>query len=766
VAAALSGIRVVELTTGIAGPMAGMLLADFGAEIVKVEPPTGDTDRDRPGFAMWNRGKASTSLDHSDGRDRARLRRLLRTADICIASPAVAGRWPDADAEPATSGHPGLIYLNVPPYLDAAPWAGGHESNALLSAAMGGSMRQSSSDGGPVDPVYPHLLYMQAIWAACCAVAALVEREDSGLGQVVTVGGVHGAMAASPLQMVVRPGEPDPDTAVGPGGHSPTYTRYRCADGRWLFLAALTPKFQAIALDVLGFADLREQAAAEGLDAVVGPARRAAVRPRFEAAFASKDCADWLAAFRAAGCPIAPLADRDTWLDHPQIKAIGMSVTVADPRRGPVVMPGNPIQLSATPALVPAPAPVPGRPGLPDWPAHLSPDAEAVPRAGPLAGTRVLDVGVVLAGPYAGTLLAELGADVVKVEVPEGDSFRRHGFPYIRGQRGLALDLRSAQGRAVFAALARSADIVIDNYRPGVARRLGVDYDQLRALKPDIISMSISAFGESGPLRDEAGFDTVLQAMSGIMTAQGGSGEPVMLTLAVNDTASAALAALGACLALLHRCRTGQGQRGSVSLAGASALVQCEELIRVAGRPVPPVGGPDFRGPAPGDRFYRTSDGWVRIQATSGPRAAALAEFARAAGHPCPGGRLDPGPALEACLARIPATEACEQLAAAGIPATKARRSSELPGDALLARRAVHQKIGTGRGDQLYAAGRMALFSRTQRSDALAPPGVGEHSVQILADAGLSEQRIAFLVDHAVVRAGEPMAIDAMAPYR
>jgi crotonobetainyl-CoA:carnitine CoA-transferase CaiB-like acyl-CoA transferase len=279
--------------------------------------------------------------------------------------------------------------------------------------------------------------------------------------------------------------------------------------------------------------------------------------------------------------------------------------------------------------------------------------------------------------------------------------------------------------------------------------------------------MSVTAFGESGPLRDEAGFDTILQAMSGIMTAQGGDGEPVMLTLAVNDTAAAALTALGACLALFHRARTGAGQRGSVSLAAASALMQCEELIRIKGRPAPLRGGPDFRGPNPADRFYRTSDGWIRVQATCEPSVAALTELA---GLACQDVTSGPASGLEAALeshfAGLSTDEAWARLDAAHIPAARGRRCSELPDDPQLTGWQVHQRISSGQGGELYAAGRMARFSRTQRSDALVPPGVGEHSVQLLLEAGVDAEEIGSLIENGVVRAGDPMTIAAMTPYR
>src|SRR5579875_2205548 len=131
---ALAGIRVVELASGIAGPMAAMLLADFGAEVVKVEPPTGDRDRARPGFLMWGRGKASLVLDYASDRDQERLAALLRGADGCVASPAIAACWQAAEPRRVVPANNRLVYLDVPPFVGTAPWAGGHESGQLLSA--------------------------------------------------------------------------------------------------------------------------------------------------------------------------------------------------------------------------------------------------------------------------------------------------------------------------------------------------------------------------------------------------------------------------------------------------------------------------------------------------------------------------------------------------------------------------------------------------------------------------------------------------------
>ena len=225
---------------------------------------------------------------------------------------------------------------------------------------------------------------------------------------------------------------------------------------------------------------------------------------------------------------------------------------------------------------------------------------------------RVLDLGTILAGPFAGHLLAELGADVIKVEPPGGDTFRQTGFIYNRGMRSIAVDLRATEGKEIFYDLVRSADVVIDNYRPGVLRRLRIDYDSLAAVNPGIITLSITGFGEGGPLALQPGFDPILQGMSGMMIAQGGDSEPVFLTVAVNDVTGGAMTAAAACLALYNRAVRGSGQRGRTSLDALAAFMQSGELTSSGGR-TPGSGGviPGAFGAEPAVR----DAGWVAAAA-------------------------------------------------------------------------------------------------------------------------------------------------------
>lgn len=749
---ALSGIRVLDLTSGIAGPIAAMFFGDFGADVVRVEGAE-DPDRSRPGFVLWNRNKQGLVLDPASEDGRARLAELLRGADVCVASGT--GQLM-VELEAARRDNPGLVVLSVPPLLGEPPWAGGDESPGLLAAMTGVALRQSSFDGGPVDPVFPYLLYLQGAWAAAAGVAALIERESSGHGQVVTVGGVHAAMVASSASLVIDPAAPEVPAANGPGGPHPMYTRYRCADGGWLFMATLTPKFQEAALTVLGLRDLLDDERIGGrVEAMLLPANRTWVRERFVEVFASRTTGEWLEALRGADVPAAPLQRREDWLDSALLRSVGMRVELDGADRGKVVTPGNPVNLVATPWRLARPAPAPAGAELPDWGPKVDPGTPAPAARGPLAGLRVLDLGTILAGPYAGTLLAELGADVVKVEIPAGDSWRDRGMPYIRGQRGVAIDLQCEAGRATFLELVRTSDAVLDNYRAGVLERLGIDYEHLAAVKEDIVSVSITGFGPSSP---EPAFDPLLQARSGMMTAQGGASEPVFMTVAVNDVTTATLAVLGTVLALFHRIRSGAGQAVWLSLAGTSAFAQSEELIEIPGRTPPLTGGRDFRGPDPLHAFYEAADGWVRVEAASADALLAPGLL------DADGGEL--AERLAGALAKLGRDEAVQRLTAAGVPAAPARRLKELTEDPEYAAFSVFATLERPGMTTVLAPGRYARFSRTEQDRTLSPPGVGEHTAEVLAELGLGEDEIGRLVEAGAVRLGEPMVFRPMLAYR
>ncbi|MGW6459769.1 CaiB/BaiF CoA transferase family protein [Streptomyces sp. NPDC055078] len=766
----LRDIQVVDLSTGIAGPVVGMFLADFGAEVVKVEPPEGDPARSLPGFAVWNRGKKSMVVDPAVPEQCSRLEALLGGADVCVVRDAGVLRAHGLDPDRLRRTNPGLVIVEVPPYATGGetPWTGGEESHGLLAAASGVAWRQSCYDGGPVESVLPQFLYVQGLWAMTCTAAALLERERSGTGQRVTVTGLNAVMQAAVSLLTVNAGVPDPSTAVGPAGRHPTYTRHRAGDGEWLGCGGLGVKFETALIRAIGLGEMLDEREG-GMPRLLAPENLGRTTRRISEAFLTRDRDEWLKIFGSLGIPCGPLDDPSQWLDQEQIQAIGMREEVTDPERGTVTMPGVPLRLTRSPGAVAGPAPALG--GHQDEVRARAPrpaDTRGWPRlvAGPLSGLRVLNMGTFVAGPYAGHLLAELGADVIKVEPIQGDPFRSKAFTYNRGMRSLALDLSKPAGKSAFHRLAAVSDVVVNSSRPGVAARLGVDHPTLSSVNPGIVTVSLSGYGEVGAMAAEPAVDMVVQAMSGMMKRQGGDSEPVANTIALVDTTSAVMTALAAVLSLLHRERTGEGQHAWTSLAGTATFLQSGELVRYRDRPEPSVGGRDHRGTDPFDRFYPVSDGWIRLHANSS--GAVSARRLASAGLNVDEAELaaDPAAALTAALREHTGRDAAQALNEAGVPAVRARRISEVLSDEqLLADEFSHIRPGAD-GITILAPGRYATFSRTQRFGPLPVAGTGERTREVLREAGLDESEIAALAEAGTVVEGGPMEQRLTPVYR
>ena len=213
---------------------------------------------------------------------------------------------------------------------------------------------------------------------------------------------------------------------------------------------------------------------------------------------------------------------------------------------------------------------------------------------GPLGGITALDLSGYIAGPYGCTLLADLGAEVIKIEPPSGDQLRHYpstipnesrAFLGVnRGKRGMVLDLKQPEGLEVLMRLVRSADVLVHNFRPAVPGRLGIDYERLRMINPHLIYCGLTGFGETGPLKDKAGYDQVLQSMTGICTFQSGpNGVPEIVYGSVVDFYAAALIAYGVSSALYHRERTGQGQSIGISLLQAALAMQSGRFVWAEG---------------------------------------------------------------------------------------------------------------------------------------------------------------------------------------
>jgi len=603
---------VVELAGGIAAPYAAMLLADLGADVIKVEPGA-DPYRDEPGFQSINRNKRSVR--------QAELAPLLAGADVVITDrPGTAWRL--------RSFAPTAVIVSVPPWGERGPAVDDPVSPSLLAAACGMAWNQQSYTEGPVHLVLPLVPYATAPLAAMAAAAGLLLRSRTGAAPTYEVSQVAGAAAFQLEQFRVgdkveeRPGS----APMGSKGRVPIYRLFRCADDRWLFMACGTVRFYERMLELIGRPELRHDPRLPAppwglmaLDAI------AVIAPILEAAFESKPRDEWIRLLREADIPVQPVQTREEFLASSLCRSNELTVDVDHPELGRVRIGGRPVRFASGDGAVerraplwgehdaevaaepPRPAPDPARTA---WPGQGGP---------PLDGVRVLDLASFIAGPVVSRHLAMLGADVIKVEAPTGDPFRAFGEPFAawnHGKRSIALDLTTDADRAVLHRLVATADVVVENFRPGVAAKLGADYDTLRAVNPELIYLSSPGYGVDPELAAAAAFDPLLQALGGVMQTQGGDDEPVFLTPPLHDVMAPMLGAFGVVAALNHRAAGHGGQRVLTSLAHATLACQMAEVTAYAGSAPPLEGGFDFKGPGPELGLVETDDGW---EAVDGP---------------------------------------------------------------------------------------------------------------------------------------------------
>jgi crotonobetainyl-CoA:carnitine CoA-transferase CaiB-like acyl-CoA transferase len=766
---AFAGIRVLELSEGMAGPIVGMWFSDFGADVVKVEPPEGDWVRRFPGFITWNRGKRSIVADSSVDADRERVLTLARAADLIIGDTLVLDSYGIDTAEFRASA-PQAVVLHIDPYEGEPPWSGNREMSELVMAISGLAVQQSSTQGTPVHMVAPMLSVLHGIWAATCATAALIERERSGHGQSIAVNGMHGFLVMGTMVAAFDPRVGHQPRVFGAAGLSITYTYYETGDGERIFIGALMPKFQLRLLEALGLTHLLDDPRVGGVvSGLQKIENRLWLRDEFERAFASQPCDVWLEKLGELQVPSGRILTREQWFDSEQVRAIGMHQTIEDPQLGTVELAGVPIVLTRTPGRVAGPSPLLGQhtDTVQPWPAPVRrvtiPQAPTGP--GPLAGVKVLSLGTFVAGPFGPFLLGELGAEVIKLESLTGDPFREQAFYQNRGMKGLSIDLSKAEGRAVLGKLADLTDVLVENYRPGVAKKLGVDYDTFKARGNDgLVMVSVSGFGEGGPMSDNVAFDALLSAMGGLMAAQGGNDDPVIITLAINDLTTGSLAGLAAVIGLFERERSGLGQREWTSITGATVLLQAGDVVRYEGRPPAPLGADDFAGPSDTDRFYEVADGWVRVKTDKFDwPALAAAGLVTDCGADDGEGVAE----LTVGLKSLTRDEAVGVLNSAGVPAAMVRTIPDLAADRRLLDAEILHAHRDSQGKVLfYTAGRYAKFSRTQRRDITVAPSRGEHTREILSGAGMSHEVIDRYFAAGVIQENPPVTWSIAPPYR
>jgi CoA:oxalate CoA-transferase len=401
--------------------------------------------------------------------------------------------------------------------------------------------------------------------------------------------------------------------------------------------------------------------------------------------------------------------------------------------------------------------------------------------AGPLQGIRVIDLTRILAGPYCTMVLADLGADVVKVEPPGGDQARRNG-PFVpakdaggqeygtyfmsinRGKRSIVIDLKQSEGHALLLDLVRDADVLIENFRPGTMENLGLSYETVKAVNPKIIMVDISGFGQTGPYTKRAALDVIVQAMGGMLSITGEpGGGPVRPGVSMGDITAALFSTVAVLAAIVERDRSGEGQRVDMSMLDCQAAILENPLMRyfAVGEMPERIG---TRHPIVTPvQALKTKDGYVAVAVSDGP-SGHWGTFCREIGRPemLDDDRFSIGwdrtqhydeliPVLEEALAQRTTAEWVDALGGQGVPVGPVQDIAQVAADPQLNQRNMFVEMEHPGIGPVTFTNTPIKMSRTQGGAKGVQPDAGEHTTELLSELGLDAARIEALRAKSVV---------------
>ena len=396
---------------------------------------------------------------------------------------------------------------------------------------------------------------------------------------------------------------------------------------------------------------------------------------------------------------------------------------------------------------------------------------------GPLDGVRVVDFTTMIAGPYGTMILADQGADVVKVEAPaRSDHARRAGYgqrhfsaAFVnnnRNKRSISVDAKADAGRQVLLDLARTADVFVQNYRPGVMARLGLDYDDLKAVKPDIVYVSMSGWGERGPFAHKPVYDPIIQALSGLATVQAGADEarPRLVRTVLPDKLTGVTAAQAVSAALFARERTGVGQHVRLSMLDSIvAFLWSTDMggQTFVGKEVDVARAATFI-----DLIYETANGYISVSVMANDQWHGLCH---AVGHPewlederfkTPAGRDRHADErlemMQEALLEKPAAEWLGILETAGVPCAPVLTRAEMVRHAQVEASGIVIETDHPHAGRLRQARNAARFEATVPEIRYGAPHLGEHTIEILSELGYDRERCQALVEEGIVSVPRP----------
>lgn len=621
---ALRDIAVVDLSTTVAAAVAARLLAEAGADVVKVEGPDGDPLRDIApvGFATWNRSKRGVVLDLAEPDGRVWLDDLLARADVLVHDRTPAGAAElGLDEASLAERFPALVVAAVTAFPD---WHPRHEAPAeeiLVQAESGVMDEQQGNRPGPIYTRLPYATWSAAFLLTGGILARLVQRARAGLVGNVRTSLLQGALVPTSLywQRSDRlPAEAEAPHTLPKAWPGASLSLFECGDGEWIQLAGSLGGWieSPPVLEMLAIRDEVDLS-----ETGVTPENR----PRWQEVFRSHDASTWLAKFAEVDVPCMQVRDLGECFHDEQALINGYVVDVDDPVIGPSTQVAAPFTMDL-PCAVRKPAPRPGGEStvlavLGSFGGNAARDGlrRVSASVSPLAGFTVLDFGSMVAAPFAAQCFADFGARVVKVERLGGERGRTltQFAGSNRGKESFAVDLKNPEAAELVQTLISSADIVVHNIRAGAAARLGVDRDSLHAINERVVLTHVSSNGSLGPMSEYPGYDPTAQALTGWERANVGHGQdPMWMRNSVLDVASGLAAFVGGLIGLYRREVTGHPGDCATSLLAVGMTIASETALAPSGKPfsVPQI-DPGQTGTSQCHRIYRAADGWFALVA-------------------------------------------------------------------------------------------------------------------------------------------------------
>ncbi|MFT6916643.1 MAG: crotonobetainyl-CoA:carnitine CoA-transferase CaiB-like acyl-CoA transferase [Motiliproteus sp.] len=727
----LAGVRVIDFGQQIAGPAVAMVLADFGATVIHIDPP-GGPHWDHPANAILNRNKSCLRLDLKSAQGLAQALLLIEKADVVIESfrPGVMQRL-GIDFAQLRQKRPELITLSVPGFASNDVLRREWKATEAVVAATCGAFTDMGFNRvlmglNPSFSPLPLASSYTTTLAASSVVLALLEREKTGRGDHVEVPVVAAMMEGLSYNSYVVDGLPERYKTMRELeiGHrkanaipfdlsytdlqeylDPFYRSYPCSDGRMFYCVCPSHRNHAKrALQVLGVydellveglpevADLHKPIAEWEGETSIGvyplPKKWAdIISAKMKAAFLTKTSEEWGVIFGEGQIPGAPHRTTQEWINSEHCNAAGLIVEVNDPEYGLMKQPGPIAWLegSADAMLTPRPRQaVDYDQALAQLTAVAEQDRVTRPQGtaiqpasgkGWLEGFRILDLTNVIAGPHSTAFLARFGAEVIKLDTvtPLYDPLIGILFTFQTGvgKQSALVDIMTEEGREVFNRLVRSVDMVVINAPERQMKPLGLDHDSLQAVNPGVLFCRLDCLGgpRRGPKTDYIGYDDIIQAHSGIMSRFGGTATPEEHAhLGTLDVNCGFAGALGMAVSFYLKRKTGEVTRSRTSLSAVTNYGQLMFAFDYAGRALfDEPSGRAVQGNHPLSHFYQTSEGWLFLDAS----AADLSSLEQVEGMQGITAATDRTAFLGSAFSRAPAGYWAEVLSAADVAAAE-----------------------------------------------------------------------------------------------